>query len=192
MANAETFFKAFVSSYYNKKKQKSGIWNDIWSDTNKWSCFMIYNDDSVVRGIASELDLKCFPREPLHIDAVFTKTQEWSWFPISIAVEHENDPSGFHGEIEKLMSIDCPLKVGITYSILGDKKVEYVRNKIEKSFFESLEMVKTIGERSCEYVFIIGNEIEGHEKEIFWEYAVFQQSSKSRHLEWRRHINDDQ
>ena len=97
----------------------------IWEDISRWSDLMIYNakpssdEDAVVRTVASQLGLKCYPREPLHLDAVFVKrdAESWEWFPVLVAIEHENAPAKFETEVQKLLSIRCPLKVGITYAL---------------------------------------------------------------------------
>lgn len=92
---------------------------------------MIYNEDSVIRQTAQDLNLIAYRGEPLHIDAIFTTTKQWDWFPINVAIEHENDPRGFHGEINKLISVRSSLKIGITYSIIDDKPMNYVKKKLK-------------------------------------------------------------
>jgi hypothetical protein len=182
MPTASEFFGEFIKSYKRKRDACRDEWHDIWTDTNRWSCFMIYDNDSVIRKIALN-GLTCFPREPLHIDAIFTSTERWDWFPIEIAIEHENNPIGFHGEINKLISIHSPLKVGITYSILDGKDIAFVKNKVNTSFKESFKKCPSTYEE--EYLFIIGFENPDQQREIEWHYAIIKpNAARIDNLNW--------
>lgn len=145
---------------------------------------MINNDESVIKNIEGYIGLRCHKGEPLRLDAVFTESDEWGWFPISIAIEHENNPAGLHGEINKLISIDCELKVAVTYSLLGDKSMDWVKDKIEKYFFLSLSKTNFLSSRNSEYLFIIGNELSESPQKLSWKYAICRHHSQRKSLTW--------
>lgn len=143
---------------------------------------MIYDADSVIRRIALN-DLTCFPKEPMHIDAIFTSTERWDWFPIEIAIEHENNPRSFHGEINKLISIASPLKVGITYAI-EENSIDSVKNKIQDDLINSFKKRRCICNEE-EYLFIIGVEDIAKKREIKWHYAIVKpESGRIKNLAW--------
>ena len=129
--NAEAFLKVFLEKYNGKYIENQDSWEEIWQDTCKWSKFMI---ECVIREV-NYPNIRCHNGEPLRLDAVFTTSPDkWDWFPISIALEHENNPIGVHGEIKKLISIDCPLKVMITYSLIEDSiSIEELQEKNRQS-----------------------------------------------------------
>ena len=179
--NAEGFLKAFIQSYNEKFNENQKIWENIWTNTYSWSTFMIKH---VIGNMEDRIGLRCHNGEPLRLDAVFTTSDKWDWFPISIALEHENNPAGVHGEINKLISIDCQLKVMITYSIIGEKKIEWVKRKIIESFFEALHRADHLCSRNREYLFIIGDE-NGHPRELSWEYAIFRHNCQEETLHWK-------
>ena len=182
MPAAEGFLKAFIEKYNEKHYENRLHWEEIWTDTCRWSYFMI---QSVIKEI-NYLNLRCHKGEPLDLDTVFTTSQdEWDWFPISIALEHENNPIGVHGEIKKLISIDCPLKVMITYSLIEEKKIRWVKEKIRKSFFEALHRTEHSSSRNREYLFIIGKELDGRPRELSWEYAIWRPNSEDDILNWQ-------
>lgn len=138
---------------------------------------------SVIRTI-NYPNLRCHNGEPLDLDTVFTTSPDkWDWFPISIALEHENNLIGVHGEIKKLISIDCPLKVMITYSLIEEKKIEWVKGKIRKSFFDALHVTDHLCSRNSEYLFIIGDE-NGHPRELSWKYAICLHHFQGKTLNW--------
>jgi len=71
---------------------------------------MLWDSRSVLARTAEALSLYYYPGEPLRIDAVFSAKKR-QWFPMSVAIEHENQPSGLASEIRKLLSVRVPLKV---------------------------------------------------------------------------------
>ncbi|WP_139333961.1 MULTISPECIES: hypothetical protein [Acidiphilium] len=192
--NAKNFFDIFVDKYKKNRELYSDIdWKELWEDTSNWSFFMIDNHNSVIRQMAESFGLVCPQREPLRIDAIFTPTEKWDWFPISVAIEHENNYREFQREIKKLLSVKCGLKVGITYSIIENKKdnlenrLEFVKYKIEKSFFSSFNNMdnKLLVPHEC-YLFIIG--CETSPRKIEWYYTVVSpKEGLTNHLTWTHH-----
>jgi hypothetical protein len=129
MTNATEFVAAFVASYDEARRRFSHEWSHIWGTS--WSQFMIWDEQSVIRVVADKLKLQCHPGEPLRLDAVFhAPGDRWSWFPIRVVIEHENSPVTFDNEVQKLLSIRCPVKVGITYSLTSDVRGD--RSWLEK------------------------------------------------------------
>jgi len=101
------------------------------------------------------LRLNYWERQPLTVDAVYS--WQGAWFPISVAIEHENDWRGFESEIMKLLSLRCPLKVGITYA--DDSKLGVCSEKLMKILRGDFGDARSrIGEdRATEYLILIGS-----------------------------------
>ncbi len=163
--SAKDFRAKFIAAYRTARENHSGEWDVIWTNTNRWSSLMIYNaEDAVVRAVASQVGLKCYRGEPLNLDAVFVKhdAKDWEWFPILVAVEHENKRTTFGGEVEKLLSIRCPLKVGITYALcdtnrpFADQRSEIA--SVIKNKFSTIK-AKIIEDANTEYLFLMGTEV---------------------------------
>jgi hypothetical protein len=151
-------------------------WRTRWTNTYEWSRFMIYGDNnvnnSVVHATANKLNLIRYGGEPLRLDAVFSESREL-WFPMIVALEHENSPYTFNSEIWSLLSVRVPLKVGINYALRDprspqDAVIESIRSAIARQF-ELIDNVTREDSRS-EY-FLIGR--EGLEYELEWLSLAF-------------------
>jgi len=83
-----------------------------------------------------------------------------------VMVEHENDICGFEDEIEKLMSVLAPLKVGITYGNARQEEelLKLIRDSFENRHPEILENPKT------EYLFLLGVD---EPDRVTWKYLLF-------------------
>lgn len=180
MSIAIEFHESFLKQYEKTRNSYGDTeWAEIWIDTNMWSNLMIYNNDSVIRRIAPDLNLQSYNREPLRLDAVFTTSDPghqklWDWFPIVFAVEHENDPRGFHGEIHKLFSINCPLKVGITYALLDMKKdpieiKKLIHNRINYAHSARNKLIRE--DPQTKYLFLVG--VEERPRILSWSALTF-------------------
>ena len=180
MPTAVQFYDAFLKRYEQERKSYNDKeWENVWTDTNLWSNLMIYRKDAIIREIARNLHLQCYDREPLHLDAVFTtpdqkRQQLWDWFPIIVAIEHENNPWGFHGEINKLFSVCCPLKVGITYALLDQRKKpdeikKILLERISKSYENRINLINE--DPKTEYLFLVGSECKP--RVIQWSALMF-------------------
>lgn len=193
----EAFVAKFVENYENKKqKNNDHEWKQIWENTNIWSSFMLYDDNSVVRKIAESFNLVCYRGEPLHVDAVFTRTKEWDWFPITVALEHENNYKSLHGEIKKLISIRCDLKVVVTYSLIelendnieiGIHRLNNAKSIIEIKIKEAFAQIgNSLGTPEESYLFIIGHETLP--RNIEWHYTIIRPDTDStKPLNWIQH-----
>jgi hypothetical protein len=179
MATAVKFAEAFVAAYDEARKRCSPEdWSITWEKS--WSQFMIWGWESVIRVVAPRLDLQCDPGEPLHLDAVFhTPGAGRPWFPIKVAVEHENNPHEFHEEIKKLLCIRCPLKVGITYTLTSDvggkrSRLEGLRSEIARRIRDHFAEVNALikEDPETEYLFLLGSE-EERDREIQWHQLAF-------------------
>ena len=180
LPTAVQFYDAFLKRYEQERKSHNdNEWEKVWTDTNLWSNLMIYRKNAVLREVAQSLYLQCYDREPLRLDAVFTtpdpKSQQlWDWFPIIVAIEHENNPWGFHGEINKLFSICCALKVGITYALLDQRKKpdeikRIILDRIKRSYESRGSLINE--DPKTEYLFLIGHECKP--RMIEWSALMF-------------------
>ena len=134
---------------------------------------MLYSESSVVRNTAKALGMRVHPGEPLRLDAVLSPQSSTSWFPIHVAVEHENAPLTLANEIRALASVRAPLKVIITYALCDYRRPDQiVRDLPGKIATELLSINFLLCENaSTEYLFLVGK--EHPEKEIQWWSMAF-------------------
>jgi hypothetical protein len=178
LPTARDFRDEFFGAYEKARTelQVNGAWpKKIW---NNWNKFVL--GDNPPRGVkktllartATSLGLRYEKRERLGLDAVFSKPSN-SWFPIVVAIEHENTSDGFHEEVEKLMSVRCALKVGITLTLSAAANCKAKLNKIERTIMKSFQAVSEIAEEDhrTEYLFLVGTEVREKRNEISW-YAL--------------------
>jgi hypothetical protein len=177
--SAKMFREAFLASYVKVRDSfaRKERWNEMW---HRWNDLMLSRPDessrlpreisaSVVADVAGKLGL-CYPseyrnRQPMTLDAALAdQSDNQDRFPIKVAIEHENDWSGFDSEIKKLLSVRCPLKVGITYSDDSPKGREYrqeIAGYIKDDFDEISLIVRE--DPATEYLFLIGAESDDNE-----------------------------
>jgi hypothetical protein len=168
MVCAKDFLAGFTAEYDAARRgHTDAAWADAWCDRppGAWTRLMIKAEDAVMRSVAPRLGLTCVPGEPLHYDAVFIKggAERWERFPILVAIEHENSWGTFHGEIAKLLTIRCPLKVGVTYLPVGDGRTfDMVTGTITRHIENWFGLIKrhTAEDPAAEYLFVIGREVE--------------------------------
>ena len=179
MTFAADFRAAFLAAYQQARERYGPAeWEEMWTDPKAWSKVMIYNEDAVVRVVAPRLNLQCWPGEPLHLDAIFFERDADYWLPIHIAIEHENAASGFREEIQKLLSIRCPLKVGITYGLTSDSgSLSDLRARTEDKIRQEIFAVNAVMQEDLrtEYLFLIGCEIKRFE--LQWFSLIFNAAS---------------
>ena len=171
---ANNFCDAFLASYSMVRARFADDkrWQEIFT-TRAWNTIMLWQPTatyyppqeielSVLAETAKKLGICYANGEPLRIDAVFST--EKCWFPILVAIEHENDWRGFESEIRKLLSIRSTLKVGITYTGDTPKGHQY-REKLARTIEEDFaEVSLVIGEDpKTEYLFLVGAESEKQE-----------------------------
>ncbi len=184
------FLDIFLATMKNCKDQiptdkREEVWTQYWNYFMMWDmrsenrpCSYIL--DSVLNATRKKLGLEYWPGEALTLDAVFYRGSSDVPFPFPIiaALEHELNSSIFHHEVAKLLSIRCPLKVGITYINYGVSAGTAQRQQTA---------LKTIHERICakfekvsseireseetEYLFLIG--IEEGLRRLFWHSIEF-------------------
>lgn len=181
MPLASDFGDAFTQAYEKARQRFTDQeWSETWcADTRyehpNWNDFMLYGEpnqpDSVLTLTARLLSLQHWAidptrpwgAEPFHLDAVFVPQGANHWFPVGVAIEHENETTGFRTELHRLLSVRAPLKVGITYAFgpndgeeiaLTNRHSQRVFNEI-RSQFASINAV--IGEDGAsEYLFLLG------------------------------------
>ena len=175
LIGATDFQRAFLDSYalFRSTYVELRNWHLLWEDTALWSDRMLYSEASVVRNTAKALGLRVHPGEPLRIDAVLSPQFSTSWFPIHVAVEHENAPLTLKNEIRALASIRAPLKVIITYALCDYRRPDQiVRDLPGKIAAELLSINSLLCESvSTQYLFLIGR--ERPEREIQWWSMAF-------------------
>ena len=134
---------------------------------------LIYDDDAVIRKVAPRLGLRCLRGEPFRLDAVFRLENDKPWYPPHVAVEHENNPHGFRTELRALLSIRCPLKVGITYTLTSDVgrtgSLSALRDTITRDIREAFAAFDALNKEdpNAEYLFLVGSEEEPYELRWF-------------------------
>jgi hypothetical protein len=143
-------WKSLTAFITGKQSKNGGYWEPI--------------EKCVLPRAAKRLGLK-YQHEYLHLDLVlFPKGDPWGNL---VVVEHENQIEGFGEEIEKLMSVLAPLKVGITYgnaeggSTLQATLQRYFRGR-HPSIHEAPE---------TEYLFLLG--LKGNAGIWGWKYLLF-------------------
>jgi len=187
MITAVEFSAAFVACYQEARRRWDLEWQRIWATDPAWSGLMIWEPDAVIRQVAERLELQCFSGEPLHLDAVFhAPGDRWRWFPIRVAVEHENAWPSFDQEVRKLLSVRCPLKVGITYTLSGHVSGDRSRlpalhamiaGAISREFAAASAVIRE--DPATEYLFLIGSE-EERDQELVWRQLAFRADSGPR------------
>ena len=126
---------------------------------------------SVLGEAAASLHLTYATREQLHLDAIFSYKEVW--FPIVVAIESEIVSGTFEQEVKKLLSVRCPLKVGMTGFDTSDgeeeKKLQAIEQMIKNKFKEISEIIRE--DPDAEYLFLIDVELNS-QKEISRWYAL--------------------
>ena len=172
---ATDFQRAFLESYASFRATYVEIrdWHLLWEDTALWSDRMLYSENSVIQNTAKALALRVHPGEPLRIDAALSPQCSTSWFPIHVAIEHENAPLTVKNEIRALASIRAPLKVIITYALCDYRRPDQiVRDLPGKIAAELLTINSLLCESvSTQYLFLVGR--ERPEREIQWWSMAF-------------------
>jgi len=186
LPGAAAFKDAFLESYKESRAKCSDLeWDEIW--TRHWNDFMLRRGAATWRPrapdgrpvlalTAEKLGLAYSDGEPLRMDAVFcAQNNGHPWFPMVVAIEHENDPQGFKTEIAKLLSVRCRLKVGITYTAdrLDEAKRwnENIRRDLAGLFDRAKSVMKENGR--TEYLFLAGTEGWQGKKECKWFVLEF-------------------
>jgi len=130
----------------------------------------------VLRVTAEKLGLE-LQHEYLHLDLVlFPKGEPWGNF---VAIEHENAIGSFGEEIEKLMCVLAPLKVGIT---LGEaKSASNLEHKIQQYF--RTRHTSILEPPGTEYLFLLAARKEGPVRS--WKQLSFKCSDGPRGAEFQ-------
>jgi hypothetical protein len=118
----------------------------------------------VLRRAAKKLQLR-HEYEYLRLDLVLFPAagKEWGNF---VVVEHENEANGFDNEIEKLMSVLAPLKVGITYGT--HQRESELLELIQRDF--ATRHPSVLESPNTEYLFLLGVE---QPASMAWRYLTF-------------------
>jgi len=174
----------FLESYAECRAQFASekSWHEIWS--NHWSHFILWNpmppqQKPLMKVFAEKLSLEWWDGEPFRLDGAMVP-RTWDSvgnyrLPILVAVEHENDYRTFKQEIVKLAHIVCPLKLGVTYLLVGPKGRDQEREtsllaEIHATVSRTLSQRKTYvsEDPNTRYMFILGSEVRT--EEFAWHY----------------------
>ena len=177
---AREFCDAVVDSYTKVRVRfpDRERWRHVWAalSTQLWLALPSEKPPdeaplSVLSETAASLHLVYAAREQLHLDAIFSSKE--TWFPIVVAIESENVHTTFEQEIRKLLSVRCPLKVGMTgfnTSPAGEaKKLQAIERTIKAKFREISSVIQE--DPNSEYLFLVSVEFNG-EKEISNWYSL--------------------
>jgi hypothetical protein len=112
-------WNAFIASFKKNMiaSQNENSLVSLFKDKfiNRTERTSFYKED-LFKKVAKDLDLAIEEKELLRVDIVLTKRYEGSWPVPIIFIESENDAAGeLDREIFKLLSVNSPLKVLITY-----------------------------------------------------------------------------
>jgi hypothetical protein len=142
-------FTAFVTGSQSKN---GGYWKPV--------------ERCVLPLVAKKLKLG-YQHEYLNLDLVFFhEGQYWGNF---VAVEHENAIRSFGEELEKLMSVLAPLKVGITYRENAKEGFD-LEALIQEYFGTRHHSIREAPE--TEYLFLLGV-WKKNPKVLAWKYLSF-------------------
>ncbi len=180
MSWSQKFLEAFLAAYADARSLfSSEQWKTVWA-TN-WNRFVLWNPlppqpKSLLAMTAERMGLAYWDREPFRVDAAFVRPEFRVIgnlpMPLIVAIEHENDFRGFIEEIAKLTHIRCPLKVGITYSLLStpphDPDVSSARSQIESWIAEVDKLVHAKEDPENEYLYLLG--VEQSLLTLEWHY----------------------
>jgi hypothetical protein len=183
---ADIFAKTFLHAYESTRSRFSdkSDWEQVFP-SKPWTKVVLKGrdntDDRYARGtqilvqVAHDLGLYYADGEPLHLDAVFFSRQP-SWAPIYAAIEHENNWRTFEREVQKLLSVRCRLKVGITYLYIArstnlERALRILCEQRIKPHWDVC--CDAVGQENgdSEYLFLVGTETRC--KELDWYFKAF-------------------
>jgi hypothetical protein len=171
--SANEFLSRFVNAFAECRPNADEERDYAWTN---WTSFMTgkrgragtsWEKDAVLEVTAKKLDLR-WEHEYLNLDLVlFPSGKDWGNF---VCIEHENEIDQFVEELEKLMSVLAPLKVGITYDWRGNAKKQstllaQIQEHCRTRHRSILEAPQT------EYLFLLG--IGERFDSMTWKYLSF-------------------
>ncbi|MCE9539405.1 MAG: hypothetical protein K8R85_09325 [Bacteroidetes bacterium] len=167
-----TFFEKWLETVKNRKEQLL----QNWQEPTIFTSHITGNDTSIMKEIATKLDLRCYPYEYYSIDTILYKEEDkvplkegqYCFRDIRVAFEHENHfNSGLYKEISHLLITNCDLRVLVTYPPNDNKE------NIELKFWHTL----ICGHRQSKEIsddenFLV---ILGYENGFQWEGFVYKE-----------------
>lgn len=152
----------------------------IWRNAKEYTSYIKGDDNSVIKEIASRLNLLCYPRDYYSIDTILFKQEDKVpglnpnnyWFrDIRVAFEHENNfKGGLYQETSHLIITSCDLRVLVSYpNESTEDELKYLHQIISGN-----RQAKSISDNEG---FLI---IFGYETGFEWEGFVFTTDS------WRK------
>lgn len=173
--SARVFLARYVEAFNECSPKVTEDQDCAWKN---WTAFMTGKqgkvsgfwdkDKAVLPQTAEKLKLK-WQLEYLHLDLVlFPSGDPWGNL---VVVEHENEIRGFQNEIEKLMSVLAPLKVGITYDGGNAEKHSELMEWIHRFFRTRHPLI--LEAPQTEYLFLLGAVNKGVRPWPTWKYLTF-------------------
>jgi hypothetical protein len=181
------FCDAVVSSYSKTRAMFPDVerWRQVraQSTTQLWMALPSENhllpeetQLSVLGRTAASLKLTYAAREQLRLDAIFSVKE--TWFPIVVAIESEIVYGTFEQEIKKLLSVRCPLKVGMTGFDTSEREEKRRLLAIEEMIKVNFNQISEIIEEApaTEYLFLVDVELNIQKEISRWYSLDFQAS----------------
>ena len=131
--------------------------------TNVWK-----DEGGIMSSLGDRLHLTYIPERFERVDAAYSRTGGCSRDDILVALEHENKISTAYHEVEKLVNIDIPLNVVVTYPITNKPKEE--RDKYLRRFSGILAQAGDLIGRHLIVFGILGQD------SIDWSFHLFSHS----------------
>ena len=167
------FIEAFTECYPETPEARSIAWTN-------WTAFIMgkegktagyWTERQVLPLTAKKLGLR-HDYEYLNLDLVmFPAGEKWGNL---VAIEHENEITRFGEEVEKLLSVLAPLKVGITYD-LNDNAGNRARTESLISNYFSTRHEQIHEAPGTEYLFLLG--VVGAAGSLAWRFISFNTSN---------------
>lgn len=167
---AINFYQEWVKVVNERKDEMC----KIWRNNKKLTLFVKGSENSIIKKISDNLNLKSYEKDYYSIDTILytdedlvPKTKEGTfWFrDIKVAFEHENNVySGLFQEVAHLLITNSELKVLVSYPNEAEEELPYLHDIIKGTRHS-----KTLSE---EENFLI---IFGYENNFEWEGYIYKE-----------------
>lgn len=193
MSLANRFVEYFIDEIRVVEKEfDRDAWAQIWKSNELWYRLMMFGptprNRSVLEVVSDRLGLVYRGNgEPFRLDACMTSHAEpcvgSTPFPMTVAIEHENDIRTIREELARLIHLRCPLKVCITYS-LSSHADRNPRGRIKQAFTELAAKMASVSseDQETEYLFLLGEEKAPFQMD--WSVLAFSVENGPEIAEW--------
>ncbi|HET9477579.1 MAG TPA: hypothetical protein VFP63_08840 [Dehalococcoidia bacterium] len=105
--------RQFVEVFDRVVARNEGELLGLWEDVKGYSAYLLKGPQSILRQVASQLEVRYLGREFLGTDAAYLPDDGSG--RVSVVIEHENVAGTARYEVYKLAHLSVPLRVLITY-----------------------------------------------------------------------------